>query len=52
MITERFQIPLILAIAALSLPGIAMAQDAGTPDPEVIKDLYPGKTYSPYAQGE
>jgi hypothetical protein len=27
-----------------------MASDMGTPDPEVIKGLYPGKAYSPYAQ--
>jgi hypothetical protein len=26
------------------------AQDIGTPDEETIKNLYPGKTYSPYAQ--
>jgi hypothetical protein len=29
---------------------MAMAQDIGTPDPEAIKGLYPGKAYSPYAQ--
>jgi hypothetical protein len=39
-----------LALAALTLPGVAMAQDIGTPDPEVLKNLYPGETYSPYAQ--
>jgi hypothetical protein len=27
-----------------------VASDIGSPDPEVIKGLYPGKTYSPYAQ--
>ena len=26
------------------------AQDAGTPDPEFMSELYPGKAYSPYAQ--
>jgi hypothetical protein len=39
-----------LLLAALMLPGMALAQDAGTPDPEVLKNLYPGKTYSPYAK--
>jgi hypothetical protein len=39
-----------LFLAALSLPGAALAQDIGHPDPEVIKGLYPGETYSPYAQ--
>jgi hypothetical protein len=28
----------------------ALAQDAGTPDPKVLEGLYPGRTYSPYAQ--
>ncbi len=28
----------------------AFASDIGTPDPESMKSLYPGKTYSPYAQ--
>jgi len=36
---------LILAVATPTL-----AQDIGTPDPEALKGLYPGKTYSPYAQ--
>ena len=29
---------------------VAQASDIGNPDPEVLKNLYPGKTYSPYAQ--
>lgn len=37
-------------ISVLTLPGLALAQDIGSPDPEAIKGLYPGKTYSPYAQ--
>jgi hypothetical protein len=40
----------IVAIAVLTWPGMALAQDIGSPDPEVLKGLYPGKTYSPYAQ--
>jgi hypothetical protein len=40
-----------LSIALLLLPGATMAFDVGgTPDPKVIKGLYPGKAYSPYAQ--
>jgi len=41
---------LLIGIFAIALPGMAMASDIGTPDPEVIKGLYPGKAYSPYAQ--
>jgi hypothetical protein len=43
-------------IAVMALSGFiafsapALAQDIGTPDLEVIKGLYPGKAYSPYAQ--
>lgn len=39
-----------LSITLLPLPGIAVAMDMGNPDPEVLNKLYPGKTYSPYAQ--
>ena len=42
---------LVLAIPALALlSSNALGQDIGTPDPAVINKLYPGKTYSPYAQ--
>ena len=30
--------------------SVAQASDIGNPDLEVLKNLYPGKTYSPYAQ--
>ena len=40
----------LVAIAALALPGTVFAQDAGHPPAELLKGLYPGKTYSPYAQ--
>jgi hypothetical protein len=39
-----------VALAILILATPAMAQDIGTPDPDTIKGLYPGKAYSPYAQ--
>jgi hypothetical protein len=39
-----------LCLAVLALPGMAVASDIGRPDPEVIKGLYPGEAYSPYAQ--
>ncbi len=29
---------------------MVLAYDIGSPSPESIKELYPGKTYSPYAQ--
>jgi hypothetical protein len=41
---------LALAVAVLALPGMALATDIGKPPPEVVGDVYPGKTYSPYAQ--
>ena len=37
-----------LAFVMFAVP--AMTQDIGHPDPEVLEELYPGKTYSPYAQ--
>ena len=36
--------------AGLLVMSPAMAQDIGTADVEVLKEVYPGKTYSPYAQ--
>jgi len=41
---------LFLTLVILTLPWVAMASDTGTPNLEVLKGLYPGKTYSPYAQ--
>ena len=40
---------LLMLCLALASP-IQYAQDAGTPDMESLSKLYPGKTYSPYAQ--
>jgi len=40
---------LLMLCLALASP-VLYATDAGTPDPEVMGKLYPGKTYSPYAQ--
>ena len=40
-----------LLILCLTMASpVIYAQDAGTPDPEFMSKLYPGKTYSPYAQ--
>jgi len=33
-----------------ALPGASLASDIGSPSVEVLKGLYPGKAYSPYAQ--
>jgi len=41
---------LILLCLMLGMTIPALANDIGSPDPESIKGLYPGKTYSPYAQ--
>jgi len=41
----------MLCIAAVMAANIAQASDAGTPTPDaLVKGLYPGKGYSPYAQ--
>ena len=37
-------------VAALTLAAAAHASDMGTPNVEVLEGLYPGETYSPYAQ--
>jgi hypothetical protein len=34
----------------MTLPGLSLAQDIGSPSPEALEGLYPGKAYSPYAQ--
>ncbi|MEH6587045.1 MAG: DUF3604 domain-containing protein [Halioglobus sp.] len=40
-----------LAVGSVLLSAaFAQASDIGSPDPETLKKLYPGKTYSPYAQ--
>ena len=39
-----------LVVTLLILPGVTLASDIGSPNLEVIKGLYPGKTYSPFAQ--
>ena len=38
------------ALTAALLSSSALAQDIGSPSPEALEGLYPGKTYSPYAQ--
>ncbi|MHC4146109.1 MAG: DUF3604 domain-containing protein [Planctomycetota bacterium] len=43
-----FAVMIVLGLIALALP--ALASDIGSPSPEVLKGLYPGKAYSPYAQ--
>ncbi len=43
----------ILAAMAISLGSVGMqvhALDAGTPDPNLLNRIYPGKAYSPYAE--
>jgi hypothetical protein len=40
----------IPSLALLALPFVATASDIGSPSVEVLKGLYPGKAYSPYAK--
>ena len=35
----------VVTIAALTFPGVAPASDIGSPSPEDLKGLYPGKAY-------
>jgi hypothetical protein len=39
-----------LLLVLLLIPGAALASDIGTPDIKLLEGLYPGKTFSPYAQ--
>ena len=41
---------LVTASAAVLIGGSAFASDIGTPDVKLLEGLYPGKTFSPYAQ--
>ena len=47
--TKRTKVA-VVALMALALPSVAVAQDAGHPPPEVLSGLYPGAAYSPYAE--
>ncbi len=40
----------LAALVILIFITPVLAQDIGSPDPDAIKGLYPGKAYSPYAQ--
>jgi hypothetical protein len=40
----------LFATVALAMPVASIASDMGIPAPEVIKGIYPGKTFSPYAE--
>jgi len=40
----------LIIAACISMP--AHPQDAGTPDPDLLTRIYPGKAYSPYAERE
>jgi hypothetical protein len=49
MMIKRNLFPALVAFL-LSVTIPAIAQDAGTPTPELLSDAYTGKTYSPYAK--
>ena len=40
----------LMTMALGALPAVAGASDIGSPDIKIIKGLYPGEVYSPYAQ--
>ena len=44
------QLLVAVAVITLIMPCVSLASDIGSPDPKTISKLYPGKTYSPYAQ--
>ena len=44
------KLPGLIALALLAIAAPALASDIGKPSPEALEGLYPGKTYSPYAQ--
>jgi hypothetical protein len=49
-----FAVLMLSVLISFAMPALAsdtaLASDIGTPDLETIKGLYPGNTYSPYAQ--
>ncbi len=48
---KRKQITTMTMAAALGLAGMQVqSQDIGTPDPNLLTRIYPGKAYSPYAE--
>jgi hypothetical protein len=49
--TSRQTVCALAVVTALAAPAFAIAQgDAGTPQAEDFKSLYPGKAYSPWAE--
>ena len=46
----ELKLALVLLCPLLFTPTVSIARDIGTPDLDVIAELYPGKTFSPYAQ--
>lgn len=40
----------VVSLTMLAAPTLASAQDAGVPELEDLKSIYPGKAYSPYAK--
>lgn len=48
--SRKFYSSIIACFSLLLMPGLLTATDIGTPDPAVLGGLYPGKTFSPYAQ--
>ena len=49
-ITKKLFKVFVPPLAILALPLLAIASDIGSADVKVLKGLYPGKAYSPYAK--
>lgn len=47
---DKFIKSVVVSLTMLAAPTFALAQDAGAPQMEDLKSIYPGKAYSPYAK--
>lgn len=47
---DKFIKSVVVSLTMLAAPTFALAQDAGAPQLEDLKSIYPGKSYSPYAR--
>ena len=47
---DKFIKSVVVSLTMLAAPTFALAQDAGAPQIEDLKSIYPGKAYSPYAK--
>lgn len=50
MIPKKNILSVMICMALAAMTPVNGFEDIGKPTPEILKGLYPGKTYSPYAQ--